>query len=148
MQPFPQDLFEYACVLTSNAYAPYSGFHVACVIRTKKGTIHRGVNVENVSYSLTSCAEKSAVAGMVSAGEQEIAEVLVLGPGPSVCPPCGACRQILKEFADDRCLVTLTTPDGTYSQYRLGTLLPGAFSENLLPNREFSVPKESELVDA
>lgn len=84
----------------AGAYAPYSGFRVGVALRTVTGDVFTGVNVENVSYGLTLCAERAAVANMVVAAgpRSQIAVVAVVGDGHDALMPCGACRQVLHEF--------------------------------------------------
>lgn len=87
------------------AYAPYSKFRVGAVIRTPRGTLFHGCNVENASYGATICAERGAIAQMVAAGEQEIDAVAVFVDAPEIASPCGICRQVIAEFADDAVVV-------------------------------------------
>jgi len=109
------------------AYAPYSQYPVACAVLTEDGSIVTGVNMENASYGLTLCAERSAVAQAVSRGHRRITAVAgaALRGGSA---PCGACRQVLAEFAGPGVPVTFQAPDGTWVVRSLGTLLPEAFS--------------------
>jgi cytidine deaminase len=85
----------------ANAYAPYSGYQVGAALLTRDGHIFAGCNVENVSYGLALCAERSAVAQLVAAGGRDIAALAVVTAGPEPGAPCGLCRQTLVEFADD-----------------------------------------------
>jgi cytidine deaminase len=128
MKDCPQDLLAEAEKVLPHVYAPYSNFPVATSIRTTSGKIFSGVNVENVSFSLTCCAEKNAISSMAITGEREVAEVLVLVPGPKLCPPCGACRQILLEFAVKNCPVHLCTQSGEHVCYTMEQLLPLTFN--------------------
>ncbi len=124
----PGDLLEAASRIVGNAYAPYSGFRVAAAVRAGSGRVYTGVNVENSSYGLTVCAERVAVFSAVAAGERAVAEVLVAVEADEPVPPCGACLQVISEFAgpDTRIhMVSLST--GRYREARLGELLPKAF---------------------
>jgi cytidine deaminase len=132
MSDYPQDLYDAAKEILHHAYAPYSNFHVAASIRTTTGKVFSGINVENVSYSLTCCAEKNAISNMAMTGEREIAEALILVPGPELCPPCGACRQILLEFAVDHCPIHLCTEAGEHRRFTLEELLPITFNSDHL----------------
>ena len=113
--------------MRENAYVPYSHFKVGAAIRTAAGTIYSGCNVENVAYPEGTCAEAGAIAAMAAAGEYEIAEVAVIADSPDPVPPCGGCRQKLKEFAAGEVKVTLATTDGAELETTVGELLPGAF---------------------
>jgi cytidine deaminase len=111
----------------ANAHAPYSRFRVGACLRTASGGLHAGTNVENASYGLTLCAESAAIAAMVTAGDREIVEVVILTEGAELCPPCGRCRQQLKEFAAAATRVHLCGPEGVRLSTTLGELLPLAF---------------------
>ncbi|GAA5500615.1 cytidine deaminase [Deinococcus xinjiangensis] len=84
-----------------NAYAPYSRFHVGTALRTPSGQIFAGSNVENASYGLARCGEQSAVQAMATAGEREFTDIVVYTEAVPPASPCGACRQVLFEFAPD-----------------------------------------------
>jgi xanthosine phosphorylase len=123
-----QDLFEAARAAFENAHAPYSAFSVGAAVRTASGRIFAGANVENASYPEGNCAEASALAAMVAAGERTIAEALVLAAGERLCTPCGGCRQRLAEFAGPAVPIHLCDPDGLRRTVTLGELLPLSFS--------------------
>lgn len=109
------------------AYAPYSNFPVSAVVVGASGRAYVGVNVENSAYPLSRCAEQIAVGAMVTAGEREIREVLILSAADEPATPCGACRQILYEFGSDDTVVICRNADGKELRFRLGDLLPAAF---------------------
>ncbi|WP_238364239.1 cytidine deaminase [Mesobacterium pallidum] len=111
----------------SRAYAPYSNFKVGAAIRGAGGGVHTGVNVENVAYPEGTCAEAGAIAAMIAAGETKIAEVYVVAASPTPVPPCGGCRQKLREFGGPEVRVTMATMDGAEEVMTLADLLPGAF---------------------
>jgi cytidine deaminase len=111
----------------SNAYAPYSNFQVGAALLAADGRIFTGVNVENASYGLTTCAERTAVSKAVSEGAREFRAIAVVGPEDDVaCPPCGSCRQILYELGPDM-VVVMASDGGRPLERKLSELLPGAF---------------------
>ncbi len=121
-----QQLATHARSLRPHCYAPYSDFPVTAVVQTADGRIFPGVNVENASYGLTQCAERSAVCAAVSAGAREIVTVLVYTPTPKPTAPCGACRQVIHEFSPQARIVAVCDSDETL-QANIGELLPGPF---------------------
>lgn len=128
----PEALVARARALRASAYAPYSGFHVGAVVVTASGRRFEGVNVENVSYRLTTCAEQAAVAAMCSAGaREEVVTVVVAGDGAVPCTPCGACRQTIAEFGPSA-LVHATGASGAVLTTPIAALLPQAFTAERL----------------
>ena len=126
------DIIEAARRTMERAYAPYSDFPVGAVVRGASGKLYAGCNVENAAYPQGWCAEASAIAAMVSAGERSIVEVAVMGRGEALVTPCGGCRQKLREFADDEVVIHVCGPEGLRRSVTLGELLPLAFGpENL-----------------
>ncbi|KUP91322.1 cytidine deaminase [Tritonibacter horizontis] len=123
----PHPLRAAAAAVRLNAHAPYSNFKVGAAIRARSGTVYVGCNVENVAYPEGTCAEAGAIAAMVAAGETELVEAYVIADCPSPVPPCGGCRQKLKEFGTTEVPVTLATTDGVEQATSIGDLLPGAF---------------------
>ena len=123
-----RELFQYASEARANAYAPYSGFSVGAAVRTADGRVFTGCNVENASYGMTLCAERVAVFTAVAAGERSfVAIALAAGAdGKTLVTPCGACRQVLHEFAPELTVVCRGN-DGTLVRKSLGELLPEAF---------------------
>lgn len=121
------DLRDAATAARENAYAPYSNFKVGAAMRGASGKIYIGANVENVSYPVGTCAEEAALAAMIVAGETEVIEAYVIADAPEPVPPCGACRQRLKEFGKDDVTVWMGTTDGKEEATTIGELLPGAF---------------------
>lgn len=126
--PASRDLFEAARVAMRNAYAPYSKFAVGAAILTDNGKIFAGANMENASYPEGWCAETSAIAHMVMAGERKIAEVAVIAEGMPRITPCGGCRQRLREFGAPGTLVHLCDETGVVETVTLAELLPKAFA--------------------
>lgn len=97
--PIPWEKLEAAARdVINNSYSPYSRFRVAAALLTDRGEIVTGVNVENASYGLTNCAERSAIFAAVSSGAKGFRAVVVFTPTPTPTSPCGACRQVLSEF--------------------------------------------------
>ncbi len=122
----PPDLLEAAWAAHANAYVPYSSFPVGAALRTVAGRVYSGANVENASYGLTRCAEQSAVQAMVSAGERQFTELVVVSSSPEPASPCGACRQILFEFSPDAS-VYLVNRSGGVIRTTVAALLPSGF---------------------
>ena len=119
------------------SYAPYSNFNVSAALLTESGNIYKGINFENAAYSPSICAERSAASAAVNAGDRKFTAIAIVG-GPSYstdnyCPPCGVCRQVLREFADPQEMVVILAKSVTdYREYTLEQLLPESFGpENL-----------------
>lgn len=125
-------LIEAARAARAHAYAPYSRYAVGAAIECASGTVFAGCNVENASYGATLCAERNAVAQMVAAGESDPVACAIVAGGTSPVSPCGICRQVLFEFADDMPIVLVAadasppTP-GNRRETTLAALLPLAF---------------------
>jgi cytidine deaminase len=117
----------------SLAYCPYSGYQVGAAILGEDGELYIGANVENISFGLTICAERSAVSAMVSGGCRRIVAVAVATRDGGT--PCGACRQVLAEFCSDhsRVLVLCFGENGRRQELTMGQLLPAGFSTQLSP---------------
>lgn len=126
------DLIEAAVAAMSKAYAPYSKFSVGAAVRGASGKVYAGCNVENASYPEGCCAETSAIAALVMAGESRIAEVAVAGAGEKLVTPCGGCRQRLREFAADDVAIHICGPQGLRKTVTLGELLPLSFGPDNL----------------
>jgi xanthosine phosphorylase len=122
-----QDLFEAARAAFEHAHAPYSGFRVGAAVRGASGRVYAGANVENASYPEGNCAEASALAALVAAGERRISEALVVAAGERLCTPCGGCRQRLAEFGAAEVQVHLCDPHRLRRTVTLGELLPLSF---------------------
>ena len=116
------------------AHAPYSGYHVGAALQVASGRVFAGCNVENASYGLSICAERSAIVQMVAAGERNPIALVVVTPGPTIGTPCGMCRQTRAEFARDDLPVRLLVADGAAPPKitSLGALLPDAFRAGAL----------------
>jgi len=112
-----------------NAHAPYSNFKVGAALLTRDGKVITGCNVENSAYGLAICAETLAVASAVSQGLTEFDEIAIASDDSEPTPPCGACRQVLNEFAPN-IRVSSYTRDGKEASWTLQELLPHAFVLN------------------
>jgi len=121
------DLFAAARHAFENAYAPYSNFKVGAALRSGSGAVYSGANVENAAYPIGNCAEASAIAALIAAGEREIVEVAIVAAGERLCTPCGGCRQRLAEFAGADLKIHIGSPDGHRETLTLGDLLPHGF---------------------
>jgi cytidine deaminase len=107
------DLMEQAREASENTYSPYSGFPVGAAILTGDGKVFTGTNIENRSFGLTICAERSAICSAVSAGSAKISAVAVYCPKADYpVSPCGACRQVISEFAEPGCRIVFEGADG------------------------------------
>ena len=128
LKKIPQDvseLFQIAKQASENAYAPYSGFRVGAAILTKSGKIFTGCNVENSSYSVTICAERTAFCKAVSENEKEFKTIAIYVQSDKVFPPCGACRQFMIEFSEDLDIVYGNDKEIFFSNIQ--KLLPESF---------------------
>jgi cytidine deaminase len=119
------ELVARAIAMRERAYAPYSNFTVGAALETEDGTIFGGANVENASYGLAICAERTAAVSAVAAGHRTFRAIAIAGPESTVTAPCGACRQFLNEF-NPQLEVSYTTPDGV-KVTTLDQLLSDAF---------------------
>jgi cytidine deaminase len=117
-----------------HAYAPYSKFKVGAAVRVD-GKIYAAANVENASYPLGTCAERNAIAAAASAGGRHLEEVAVITDASPPSSPCGACRQVLREFAADPAQVKVVAINnkGERREWTLEQLLPDSFSGAELP---------------
>lgn len=111
------------------AYVPYSKFPVGAALVSKDGEIYTGCNIENASYPLTNCAERTAVFKAVSEGAKEFQTLVVTADTQGPVSPCGACRQVLVEFCEPEMPVILTNKKGDIKETTVSALLPGAFKE-------------------
>ena len=128
----PEQLIDLAKEAMTRAYSPYSGFKVGAALLCADGTVYQGCNIENASFTPTVCAERTAVFKAVSEGKREFTALAVCGGKDGVitgiCPPCGVCRQVLREFCRDDFPVYLALPAGKYETRTMTQLLPDSFS--------------------
>jgi cytidine deaminase len=127
-------LIRAAVAAREQAYAPYSRFQVGAALLTQQGEIYTGCNVECAAYSVTQCAERTAIGCAVSNGCTRFAAIAIVGgegdrtPVKKLCPPCGVCRQMLAEFCDmNNFKIILAKSEEEYSMYYLKQLLPLGF---------------------
>ncbi len=115
-----------------NAYCPYSGYKVGAALLCKDGTVYTGCNIENAAFSPTVCAERTAIFKAVSEGKREFAAIAICGGKDGKIegffPPCGVCRQVLREFCRDDFCVYLAGAEGQCKTYTLSELLPESFT--------------------
>ena len=136
-----------AMEMVGKAYAPYSHFQVGAAVRAASGKIYGGANVENASYGATVCAERNAIAAAVNAGERHLTAIAVAGGKDGVvsdfCPPCGLCRQVMREFADPKAFkVILAKSAADVRAFALDGLLPESFGPEALGGLPESEPKD------
>ncbi len=131
------DLVRRAVEAREKAYCPYSGFPVGAALLSSGGEVYTGSNVENASLGLTVCAERAALFGAVSAGERDF-RALAVACGQGACTPCGACRQVLLEFAPELWVIMADARGNVHLQATLSELVPHPFG----PGRRREQPPE------
>lgn len=131
LKPAERHLCEAALAQRKQAYAPYSGFAVGAALRAKNDQVFLGCNVENASFGLTVCAERHAVAAAVVAGQRQFVQIAIASDTSVPVSPCGACRQVLSEFAPELELL-LVNPQGQVERLRLDALLPRSFTGDMV----------------
>ena len=129
-----EKLIKLAMEAMEKAYAPYSGYKVGAALLCKDGTVFQGCNIENASYTPTICAERTAFSTAVARGYREFTAIAICGGKDGVIeglfPPCGVCRQVMREFCGDDFLIYLVDADGKYEAVTLAQLLPHSFQAN------------------
>ena len=127
-----KELVELAVKARKNSYSPYSGYRVGAALLCADGEVFLGANVENASYSLTNCAERTALFAAVAAGKREFEAIAIVGGGgeeiSDFCAPCGACRQALAEFSKGGSLRVILSNGSGKRNFTLADLLPEAFA--------------------
>lgn len=109
------------------AYVPYSGLHVGAALLCEDGTVYTGVNIENVSYGATNCAERTAIFKAVSEGKLKFSALAVVSDMDDIIYPCGICRQVIAEFRIP--VIIAGSKNGNYKVYKAEEILPYAFTE-------------------
>ena len=121
------------------AYSPYSDYKVGAALLCKDGSIYTGCNVENASFSATNCAERTAFFKAVSEGQREFSAIAICGGKDGIIeglfPPCGVCRQVMREFCENDFEIHLLTREGIET-YNLGQLLPVSFQPDIIKKTE------------
>lgn len=128
-----QELIEFAKKYRENAYVPYSKFKVGAALLTKDGKIYGGANIENASYPVATCAERTAIVKAVSEGEKDFDTLVVIADTPGPCSPCGMCRQAIAEFKIPK--IVMANMKGDVRTVTLEELLPFSFTDS---DMEFS----------
>lgn len=125
----PEPLLVAARAVSTNAYAPYSGVRVGAAVRGDDGAIHAGCNVENASYGLTQCAERSALNAAIAAGVApgKIEQLVIYARGFERLTPCGACRQVMSELLHPEATVYCCSESGEMHHWRIAELFPDPF---------------------
>ena len=128
----PEKLCDLAIEAMHHAYAPYSGFKVGAALLCVDGTIYQGCNIENAAYGPTNCAERTAIFKAIYDGKRDFVAIAVCGGKDGVItgafPPCGVCRQVMREFCEDDFQVHLVGQEGSFETLTLSQLLPHSFS--------------------
>ena len=131
-----KDLFILAKEAMKNSYAPYSNYNVGASLLCKNGNVYKGCNIENASYSLTNCAERTAFFSAIANGEKEFVAICIVGGKngeiSDYAMPCGACRQVLAEFCNAEFKVFVGTSDNDIKELKLSDLLPYSFDKSKL----------------
>ena len=127
-------VMEESKIARENAYVPYSKFKVGAALVSKEGKESHGCNIENAGYSMTNCAERTAMFKAVSEGVREFESLAVVADTEGPVSPCGACRQVLAEFCEPNMPVYLINLKGNVLETTVAELLPGAFSPEDLAN--------------
>lgn len=120
-------LIQEAIEARKQAYTPYSKFKVGAAVLTTSGHVFRGCNIENASYGLTNCAERTAIFKAVSEGEPRVEAIAIVADTEGPVSPCGACRQVIAEFSDNNTKVYLSNLKGDLLETSIAELLPGFF---------------------
>ncbi|MBN1270091.1 MAG: cytidine deaminase [Kiritimatiellae bacterium] len=129
LTPKPEKLLKAAAEAARRAYAPYSRFKVGAALLTRSGRVFTGCNVENASYGLTICAERSAAFAAIAAGQRSFVAIAIVANARAMPYPCGACRQVLHEFGNSKLQIYVASALNlkAYETVTLGELLPRSF---------------------
>ncbi len=127
-----EDLYVAAKAAMAKCHAPYSKFPVGAAIRADDGKIYAGANIENLAFPEGWCAETTAISHMVMAGGTKIVEIAVIAEKLALCPPCGGCRQRIREFADENTKIYLCDDGGIGKTMTMNELLPHSFQTDTI----------------
>lgn len=122
-------LIDAALAAKEKAYAPYSKFRVGAALLSKTGMVFTGCNIENVSFSATNCAERTAFFKAIAEGVREFEAIAIVSDSEDYIPPCGVCRQVMVEFCSPDFIVLMCKADGIFKQLTLADLMPSAFDQ-------------------
>lgn len=125
------NLVKLAVEASKHAYVPYSHFPIGAAVKTKSGKIFTGCNIENASFGLTNCGERTAIFKAVSEGYRDFEEIAIFGETQNPVSPCGACRQVMAEFFDESAHVTLISSELKTVVMTVKELLPYSFTDLL-----------------
>ncbi|EGD52708.1 cytidine deaminase [Thermoanaerobacter thermohydrosulfuricus] len=123
-----EKLIDLAKEARERAYVPYSHFKVGACVLTENGKTYQGCNIENASYGLTNCAERTALFNAYANGERKLKAIAVVADTEGPVSPCGACRQVMMELGGEDMVVILSNMKGDYAVVTVKDLLPGAFT--------------------
>ncbi|MDY3025088.1 cytidine deaminase [Streptococcus hyovaginalis] len=123
------DLVALAQQASENAYVPYSQFPIGAAVVTKSGEVFQGCNIENISFGLSNCGERTAIFKAVSEGHRELEKIAVYGSTNEPVSPCGACRQVMAEFFEPSAKVILISKNGKTVEMTVEELLPYSFTD-------------------
>ena len=127
-----ENLIAMAIEAMGHAYVPYSGYKVGAALLCADGTVYQGCNIENAAYGPTNCAERTAIFKAVYDGHRDFTAIAVCGGKDGVItgsfPPCGVCRQVMREFCGEDFLIYMVGANGSYQTVTLGQLLPFSFN--------------------
>ena len=128
------ELIALALEARQKSYSPYSGFAVGAALLCANGKVFTGCNIENSGYSATNCAERTAIFKAVSEGERDFVKIAVVGGNAeeapqNYCPPCGICRQVMREFCEPDFEIIIAKNESDYKSVTLADLLPMSFDK-------------------
>ncbi|WP_420704579.1 cytidine deaminase [Leuconostoc mesenteroides] len=124
----PRKLVDVANQALNDTYTPYSHFPVGAALLAENGEIFKGVNIENVSFGLTNCAERTAIFTAIAAGQRHFHGLVISGRTDEPIAPCGACRQVMVEFFDPDMPIWLINDQGKEIETNIAELMPGSFN--------------------